>query len=98
MERYNEKFQHTFLEIKNATTVTKTDEKIELISEVVQFIATKLTVAAVALPPLILTVFNYFLYDLKDESYVLPFPVMYVQKGFLVKSKSEDSFIIVIEI
>lgn len=48
------------------------DTKIELISQMIHFFLTKITVGGV-------TTINYFIYDLKDESYVLLCPAMYVR-------------------
>lgn len=41
------------------------------------FIMAKMSVVGTVLPALMLTLVNYFVYDLRDESYFLPFPVMY---------------------
>lgn len=80
---------HTFLEINNAAlraVATEIDENIELISNVIHFVTTKLTIAGLLLPPLVLTAINYFIYDFGDESYVLPYPVMCVHQCFLAEN------------
>lgn len=43
-------------------------------------ILTKLTVAAVVAPDVLITLGNYFIYDLGDESYFLSAPMMCVSK------------------
>lgn len=45
----------------------------------IHFFLTKITVGGVVIPALIVTTINYFIYDLKDESYVLSCPAMYVR-------------------
>ena len=51
-------------------------EKIERITMINEFTLTKLSVVAAILPSALITLVNYFVYDLRDESYQLPFPVM----------------------
>lgn len=59
------------------TAITiKMDQNIELMSKVIHFLLAKLTIVGVELPALGLAAINYFIYDLGDESYVLPFPMM----------------------
>lgn len=53
---------------------------IERMSRFFHFVLTKLTVAGVVLPDLLITLGNYFIYDLGDESYYLSAPMMYVLK------------------
>lgn len=55
------------------------NEKIELISKWTYFIMAKLTLAGVVLPLLILSLFNYLILDLDDESFILPWPMLYIQ-------------------
>ena len=57
------------------------NEKIEFICKLLHVVSVHLTVNGVMVPQLLITVINYFIYDLKDESYFLSFPVMlgYVQ-------------------
>lgn len=52
--------------------------KIERISKLIYFLVVKLTLLGVLLPALFITLINYFIYDLKDESYYLTFPIAYV--------------------
>ena len=54
------------------------NEKIERISKLIHFILVKLTLAGVELPAFFITLINYFIYDLKDDSYYFSFPIMYV--------------------
>lgn len=52
-------------------------EKIERMSKLLYFIQTKISVPANMLPPLLMTVVNYYILDMHDESFLLPFPSMY---------------------
>lgn len=52
--------------------------KIELLSEIYHFMVVKLTMPGVVLPAFLLTMINYFIYDLGNDSYFLPFPIVYV--------------------
>lgn len=54
------------------------NEKIERISKLIYFLVVKLTTLGVLLPALFITLINYFIYDLKDDSYYLSFPIAYV--------------------
>lgn len=54
------------------------NEKIERISKLVYTIFVEASIVGLVLPPLLITLVNYFIYDLKDESYFLPTPVKYV--------------------
>lgn len=58
---------------------TRMDGKVEKMSKMIHLILTKFTVKGVVVPALISTVFNCFINDFNDESYVLPFPIMYVK-------------------
>lgn len=53
-------------------------EKIEKVSEILYFVLVKMTVPGVLLPSCLITIYNYFILDLKDESFFLPFPIAYV--------------------
>lgn len=53
---------------------------IERMSKFFHFVLTKLTVASVVAPDVLITLGNYFIYDLGDESYYLSAPMMYVLK------------------
>lgn len=48
----------------------------------------KLSAVGTIAPALLLTVVNYFVYDLGDDSYFLPFPVMYVHHFKFDKSRN----------
>lgn len=58
------------------TMYTQLNHNIERGSEIFHFICARITLACDVLPHLLLTIGNYFVYDLGDESYVLPFPLM----------------------
>lgn len=53
-------------------------EKIERMSKLVYTIFVEASLAGLITPPMLITLVNYFIYDLNDESYHLPTPVMYV--------------------
>lgn len=50
--------------------------KIERLSKLIHFVLTKLTVVGLELPALAITMINYFVYDLSEESFFLPEPLM----------------------
>lgn len=54
------------------------NEKIEYTCKLVHFVIVKLTFIGIMLPQVLITTINYFLYDLKDQSYFLSVPVMWV--------------------
>lgn len=54
----------------------KLNEIIEQISEVIFFGVTKLCVSIGILPALFISAANYFIYNLEDESFFLPGPLM----------------------
>lgn len=54
------------------------NEKVERISRLVYTIFVEASMAGLLIPPLLITLVNYFVYDLNEESYFLPTPVMYV--------------------
>lgn len=58
----------------------KLNEHIEYGSEILYLIMVKISAPGCVVPHLLLTIVNYFIFDLDDESYVLPFPVMYVPR------------------
>ena len=62
---------------KLKTLYIESNEKVEKFYESYQFAIVKLTYASLLLPPMLITTVNYFIYDLKDESYFLGIPVMY---------------------
>lgn len=49
-------------------------EKIEWMSEFFYFVSVKLSVLSLVAPSLLKTFINYFIYNLNDESYILPVP------------------------
>lgn len=51
-------------------------EKIERMSKIFHFILVKFTLPGFILPALFLTIINYFIHDLGNESYYLPCPLM----------------------
>lgn len=55
---------------------SKLIEKIELMSNLIDFMLLKLTGVGLMVPPLILTVFEYFVLDLDEKSFYLTFPVV----------------------
>lgn len=57
-------------------TYNDVNEKIERCSKIIYFISAKLSSAGVVLPTALITAVNYSIYDLKEESYFLPFPVV----------------------
>lgn len=59
-----------------ASKYTKFSADVELGSEILYFMMTKLSVVGYIAPHLLLTIGNYFIYELGDESYVLPCPMM----------------------
>lgn len=59
--------------------LNKLNRKVERMSKIIYFIILKLTPATALLPTFFLTVFNHFIYDSNDQSYFLPFPLMYVE-------------------
>lgn len=48
---------------------TKLIAKIEQISKLIYFVTVQLSYVGGVLPPLLLTLINYFIYDLHDESF-----------------------------
>lgn len=54
--------------------------KFERLSNLAHLIMVKYSTVGFALPPLIVTVINYFIHDLGDESYFLTFRTLYVLK------------------
>lgn len=58
----------------------KLNADIERVSEMYFLISLRLSIPGGILPPLITTLLNYFVYDLGDESYVIPYPILYVLK------------------
>lgn len=62
---------------RNARTFyDEVNEKIERWNKMIYFVTAIVSCAGVILPPLLITTVNYCIYDLKQESYLLPFPVV----------------------
>lgn len=57
----------------------KAIERIELIYRLIDVIVVKMSYVGVMIPPLINTAVNYFVYDLKDESFLMPRPMWCVE-------------------
>lgn len=56
-------------------------EKIERLSKVFCY-AMLITLGFLMPPALLFTIINYFIYDLKNESFYLLYPIMYVQNQY----------------
>lgn len=54
----------------------KSNDIVELFSEMYYFLLVKISVPGIVLPPLVLTIVNYYVYDMGNESYFLPFPFL----------------------
>lgn len=85
-----------------STDYNRLSVKIEQMSKFIRYTLVDLTFTAMVLPPIILTSINYFIYDLNDESYFLPFPVTYVffslfsqsnENIFRMKKNGKKSFL-----
>lgn len=61
-------------------------------SNVLYFFVAKASVAGVVLPPLIVTITNHLIFNLEDDSYVLPIPMMYVHVHKHEKFKTKTIF------
>lgn len=77
--------KNTFYPIESQNTISKAKysdliDKIERMSKFFHFILTKLTVVGVVAPDLLITIGNYFIYDLGEQSYYLSAPMMYVSE------------------
>lgn len=57
----------------------KLNERIERMSELIYFVQVKLTMVALILPAVFITLVNHFVFDLNENSYFMPIPVVYVQ-------------------
>lgn len=83
MERERKINKTTFSTLESDDPILKTNyqklnEIIELVSEIYYFLLLKISIPGVILPPLFVTIVNYYVYDLGNESYFLPFPFLYV--------------------
>lgn len=59
------------------------NEKIKYTCELLHFVMVKSAYIGIILPQLFITAMNYIIYDLKDESYYLTYPMMFVLFGLL---------------
>lgn len=73
----------------------KMDAKIHRLVKLFYTVYVKLTLLLILIPPVLVTVVNYYIYDLGDESFYLPFRTVYVwinlndiSKCFFVKTNS----------
>lgn len=64
------------LDLNSWKSYNKLNVKIERMSEFFHFILTKLTIIGIMTPSLIITIDNYFIYDLGDESYYISCPML----------------------
>lgn len=67
---------------KHHVMYVELNEKIERMSKHVYSIFVEASLVGLVMPPLLITLVNYFIYDLSEESYFLPTPVMYVNDHF----------------
>lgn len=56
----------------------KLSDKIEQITKLLYFVQIQISVPLNMLPPLLITLGNYYILDMQNESFVMPFPTMYV--------------------
>lgn len=66
------------LGVDSRSTYIELNAKIEQMCEKIYFFMVKVPRTGMVLFPLLTTITNYFILDLKDESYILPTPLMYV--------------------
>lgn len=57
------------------------DAKIERMSKLFYTAYVTITPVVVVLPAILITLVNYYIYDLGDESFYLPFRTVYVSKS-----------------
>lgn len=60
----------------------ETIRSVEKMTEIVYFATVYLTIPAVMMPSCLITVYNYFILDLKEESFFLPLPQAFVLQLF----------------
>ena len=63
---------------------TELNGKIEKISKLIYFATAQVSFVAAALPPLIISLTNYFVYDLQDDSFQ-EIQMMYDEVSFFLK-------------
>lgn len=76
-----------------ADTYMELNRKIEFVCRILHFILIRCTNVGVMLPPLLITAMNHFLCDLKEESYFLTCPVMWVSSMYSRVHKSRSKSI-----
>ena len=64
------------VESNEANNYIEIDKKIERMSELIYFVLIKICLLGAMLPALLMTTVNYFVYNLGEESFYLPAPVM----------------------
>lgn len=64
--------------------------EIDKIAKLIYFALVYLTTPGICIPSLLISTINYFIYDLGDESFFLPFRVMYDLK-FILKSTAQST-------
>lgn len=57
-------------------------KKIEHMFRLIDMIVVKVSVFGMMIPPLINSIINYYVYDLQDESFLIPRPMMCVENCF----------------
>lgn len=69
---------HSGIESSKSTfSYSKLIKNIELLSEIIYLALVKVTIPFNMVPALLISLFNYYARDMGDESFYLPFPVMY---------------------
>lgn len=66
----------SFVGVDARTMYNKLNKKIELASHIIHLCLVWVSTSGVVVPPLIITIVNYVIYGLGDESFYLAFPVM----------------------
>lgn len=86
--------KNPFLESNDPVAVanyTKLNEKIEWASGWYYFLLVKFSSLGCMIPAVFLTIVNYTIYDMGDESYFLPLPIAYVSQTYPPKNKDLKS-------
>lgn len=96
-------FQGTEVSADSKAKYSQLNDRIERMSKIVNFATIKLSLFGFMVPALFVTLANYFIYDLSDDSFRLPSPMMWVLifaplRGVLwpiyyLKSKIKTNFI-----
>lgn len=64
---------------KSTISYSKLIKNIELLSELIYLALVKVTIPCNMIPALLLSLFNYYVLDMDEASFYLPFPTMYVE-------------------